>query len=186
MLLFTEDAIPLIRAGGLTVTWRLWKYAHVKVGKVYKTGYGGALCIDEVSTVRVADVADADAAEAGFADARALVEFAHSHTGAEVSPDTLLYCVRFHYLEEEPQKPELSLNEVTKRLERLDKASTHGPWTVGTLRAIEASPAVAARFLAADLDRPRDDFKIDVRKLKGLGLMLSEFGQSWLDQRAED
>ena len=194
MLLFTEDAIPLIRAGQLTVTWRLWKYAHVKVDKIYKTGYGGALYIDEVRTVRVADVTDSDAHEAGFADGRTLVEFAHSHTGAEVSPDTPLYCVRFHYLDDEPKKPALSLDDVTKRLERLDKASTHGPWTVDTLRAIESSPAVAARFLATDLDRPRDDFKIDVRKLKGLGLtislgtgyMLSELGQTWLDQHAED
>jgi hypothetical protein len=189
MLLFTEDAIPLIRAGNLTVTWRLWKYAHVKAGKVYKTGYGGALAIDDVRTVCVADVTDDDAHEAGFADAYALVDFAHSHTGTRVSPDTLLYCVRFHYLDEEPAKPALSIEEVTKRLERLDKASTHGAWTLDTLRAIEASPAVAARFLAAHLDRPRDDFKIDVRKLKALGLtvslgtgyMLSELGQTWLD-----
>ena len=57
---------------------------------------------------------------------------------------------------------------------------------------IESSPAVAARHLAADLDRPRDDFKIDVRKLKGLGLtvslgtgyMLSELGQAWLDAQS--
>jgi len=194
MLLFTDDAIPLIRAGEVTVTWRLWKYAHVKVDKVYKTGYGGTLHIDEVRTVRVADVTHEDAREAGFVDAQALIEFAHSHTGTEVSPDTLLYCVRFHYLDEEPKKPDLSLEEVTKRLERLDKASTHGPWTVDTLRVIESSPAVAARFLATDLDRPRDDFKIDVRKLKGLGLtislgtgyMLSELGQTWLDQHAEE
>jgi hypothetical protein len=194
VLLFTEDAIPAIRAGELTVTWRLWKYAHVKVGKVYKTGFGGALHIDDVRTVRVGDVTDGDAAAAGFRDAAALVEFARSHTGAAVSADTVLYCVRFHYLDEEPKKPELSLDVVTKRLERLDKASTHGAWTVATLRAIEASPAVAARYLAADVDRPRDDFKIDVRKLKGLGLtvslgtgyMLSELGQAWLDARGDE
>ncbi len=194
MLLFTEDAYPLIRAGTLTVTWRLWKYAHVKAGKVYRTGFGGAFHIDDVRTVRVADITDGDAHQAGFDDARTLVEFAHSHTGAEVSPDTMLYCVRFHYLDEEPTKPQLSVEEVTYRLEQLDRASTHGPWTVDTLRAIEASPAVAARFLAADLGRPRDDLKIDVRKLKGLGLtvslgtgyMLSELGQTWLDQHVED
>jgi hypothetical protein len=194
MLLFTEDAIPLIRSGQLTVTWRLWKYAHVKAGKVYRTGYGGALHIDDVQTVRVADITDADAHEAGFADAKALVDFAHSHTGATVLADTLLYRVRFHYTDEEPKRPELSLDEVTKRLDRLDKASKHGPWTVATLRAIEASPAVAARYLASDMDRPRDDFKIDVRKLKALGLtislgtgyMLSELGQTWLDEHAED
>ena len=134
MLLFTEDAIPAIRAGDLTVTWRLWKYAHVKAGKVYRTGFGGALHIDEVRTVRVDDVTDRDAVEAGFGDARALVEFARSHTGAAVTADTLLYCVRFHYLEEEPKRPQLSLDEVTRRLERLDRASTHGPWTLATLR----------------------------------------------------
>lgn len=194
MLLFTEDAIPAIRAGELTVTWRLWKYAHVKVGKVYKTGFGGALYIDDVRTVRVGDVTDGDAVEAGFRDVQALVDFARSHTGAEVTADTPLYCVRFHYVDEEPRKPELSLDEVTKRLERLDRASTHGPWTVATLRAIEALPAVAARYLASDHDRPRDDFKIDVRKLKGLGLtvslgtgyMLSELGQAWLDAQSEE
>jgi hypothetical protein len=194
MLLFTEDAYPLIRAGQLTVTWRLWKYAHVKADKVYKTGFGGALHIDDVRTVRVTDVTEGDAREAGFSDARALIEYAHSHTGTAISPETVLYCVRFHYRDEEPTRPRLSLSEVTKRLERLDNASTHGPWTVDTLRAIEASPAVAARFLAADLDRPRDDFKVDVRKLKGLGLtislgtgyMLSELGQTWLDKHAED
>jgi hypothetical protein len=194
MLLFTEDAIPLIRSGQLTVTWRLWKYAHVKAGKVYKTGYGGALHIDDVQTVRVGDVTDADAHDAGFTGAHALVDFARSHTGAAVTPDTLLYKVRFHYLDEEPKRPELSLDEITKRLNRLDNASTHGPWTLATLRAIEASPAVAARYLAAELYRPRDEFKVDVRKLKGLGLtvslgtgyMLSELGQSWLDEHPED
>jgi hypothetical protein len=194
MLLFTEDTYRLIRAGQLTVTWRLWKFAHVKAGKVYKMGYGGALYIDEVVTVRVADVTDGDAHEAGFADARALVEFAHSHAGVKVFPNTMLHCVRFHYLDEEPATPQLSLEEVTKRLDRLDRASTHGPWALDTLRAIEASPAVAARLLAADLERPRDDFKVDVRKLKALGLtislgtgyMLSELGQAWLDMRAED
>jgi hypothetical protein len=194
VLLFTEDAVPLIRSGQLTVTWRLWKYAHVKTGKVYRTGFGGAVQIDDVRTVRVGDVTDADAAEAGFGDAQALVEFARSHTGAVVTPDTLLYCVRFHHVDEEPKKPELSLDEVTKRLDRLDRASTHGPWTLATLRAIEASPAVVARLLAADLDRPRDEFKVDVRKLKALGLtvslergyLLSELGQTWLDRHADD
>ena len=65
---------------------------------------------------------------------------------------------------------------------------------MATLRAIEASPAVAARHIAAGLDRARDDFKADVRKLKALGLtisletgyMLSELGQTWLDGQAED
>jgi hypothetical protein len=38
------------------------------------------------------------------------------------------------------------------------------------LEAIEARPAVRAADLAATLDRDKVDFKIDVRKLKALGL----------------
>jgi hypothetical protein len=42
-----------------------------------------------------------------------------------------------------------------------------------TLRSIEARPQVAARILAQDLGRERDPFKVDVRKLKRLGLTQS-------------
>jgi hypothetical protein len=189
MLLFTEDAIPDIRAGRLTVTWRLWKYAHVKPGKVYRTGFGGGLYVDDVRAVRAADISDADAAEAGYSDAHSLIAFARSHTGAEVSDDTLLYCVRFHYVEQVPEKPRLSLDEIRSKLEKLDRNSKIGPWTERTLRQIEESPGVVARRLAMEQGRMTPGFKTDVRKLKALGLTislmigyeLSDLGQEYLD-----
>ncbi len=101
------------------MTWRLWKYAHVKAGRVYAIGFGGAVEIEDVRGVRVADVTDADARQAGLPKAAALVDLARSHTGREVSDDTLLYRVQFRYLPQAPEKPRLSLEEVERRLDRL-------------------------------------------------------------------
>jgi hypothetical protein len=97
--------------------------------------------------------------------------------------------VRFHHTPIEPQKPRLGLEEINKRLDRFDAASRFGPWTRQTLCLIEERPGVVARLLAVEAGQPRDDFKVNVRKLKALGLTLSldvgyelsELGQTYLD-----
>jgi hypothetical protein len=196
MLLFTADDHRRVASGEITVTWRLWKYPHVKAGSAYATGFG-FVAIDEVGQVRVADVTDGDAQEAGLPDAESLVEFARSHTGAAVSPDTILYRVQFRYLGERdprPPRPLPDLSEVGQRLQRLDDLSPRGPWTVQTLRLIEENPRVVARTLAYDLGWETAAFKTHVRKLKALGLTisceigyeLSEAGQSYLDSVVTD
>lgn len=191
MLMFTSDDHQRVANGEITVTWRLWKYAHVKAGKTYPSGFpfGGSTVVEDVREVRAADITDADAHEAGHPDARALIDFARSHTGREVSPETILYRVQFHFDERSPPGPKYSLEQVSKRLERLDKASLAGPWTLSTLRLIESNPGVVSRELAPQIDLPRADFKTNVRKLKALGLTLSlpvgyeltELGQTYLD-----
>ncbi len=190
MVSFTAADHARVASGELTVTWRLWKYAHVRAGKPYSTGFGW-IHVEDVRAVRVADVTDTDAAEAGLRDAKALVELARSHTGAAVSPDTLLHRVQFRYLSEAPEveRPRLTAEEVSRRLDRMDRTSSRVPWTLATLRLIETNPGVPARVLAGDLDCPTPVFKADVRKLKALGLTvslevgyeLSDAGQEYLD-----
>jgi hypothetical protein len=63
--------------------------------------------------------------------------------------------------------------EIDRRLERLDRASSHGPWTLVTLELIEANPERRAPDLAEMVGRETKPFKLDVRKLKNLGLTLS-------------
>jgi hypothetical protein len=192
MVSFNTADSTLVTMGRISVTWRLWKYAHVKAGKVYGLGSGG-LVIEDVRTVRVGDVTDADALEAGLRSADDLVELARSHTGADVSPDTLLYRVQFHYTDEAPEKPRLELPEIRRRLERLDGATAHGAWTEAALRLIEENPGTVARELAAEMGMPALYFKTNVRKLKALGLTislevgyeLSELGQAYLDSLDE-
>jgi hypothetical protein len=70
------------------------------------------------------------------------------------------------------------------------------PWTRATLELIGRRPASRAASLARELGQERDAFKLNVRKLKNLGLTesldvgyrLSPRGQSviaWLRERAD-
>ena len=195
MLLFTEEDHSRVKRGEVTVTWRLWKYPHVKAGRVYPTGFG-FVEIGEVRSVFVRDVTEADAREAGVRNAAALVDLARSHTGASVSPDTILHRVQFRYLGESdprPPRPSPTLEEVARRLVRLDTRSSRGAWTLDVLRLIEENPRVVARKLAHEMGWETRDFKANVRKLKALGLTisceigyeLSESGQNYLDSVAD-
>jgi predicted transcriptional regulator len=63
------------------------------------------------------------------------------------------------------------------------------PWTRSTLELIEARPEVRAGDLAEQVGREMHPFKLDVRKLKNLGLTvslgtgyrLSPRGEAYLD-----
>jgi hypothetical protein len=63
--------------------------------------------------------------------------------------------------------------ELDHRLDRLDHASSIGPWTMSILRAIQAEPGRRAGDLAAAAGRERLPYKTDVRKLKTFGLTIS-------------
>ncbi|HEY5076740.1 MAG TPA: hypothetical protein VIJ48_04485, partial [Acidimicrobiia bacterium] len=63
--------------------------------------------------------------------------------------------------------------ELRRRLARLDRASSYGSWTAEVLRIIAARPGVRAADLAASFGRETQAFKLDVRKLKNLGLTSS-------------
>ena len=60
--------------------------------------------------------------------------------------------------------------ELDRRLDRLDRAAVHGPWTRATLAVIAGQPGRRAADLAAWFGRETQPFKTDVRKLKNLGL----------------
>lgn len=189
MIAFNGADVARVQAGEITVSWRLWKYPHVKPGRTYRFGSGG-LAIDEVREVAAGKVTDADAHEVGLADAGSLLELVRSHTGAILSPETVVYRVAFHYVEEAPERPQMSLSALTERLRRMDRER---PWTLETLQAIAANPGLAAIDLAAELRRAVPDLKADIRKLTGLGLTerapvgyeVSALGQRYLDALEE-
>ena len=63
--------------------------------------------------------------------------------------------------------------DIGRRLARLDRGSAHGPWTHATLEVIRDRPATRAADLAESFGRETQAFKLDVRKLKNLGLTIS-------------
>jgi hypothetical protein len=157
--------------GSVELAFRRWRRAGVKAGGTQLTP-AGVLAIDGVDVVDVADITEDEARRAGHRDRAELLAELDRH------PDGTLYRIAFHHagadprvaLREAADVSEDELARIRARLARLDRASTHGPWTEAVLRLIAAHPAVRAADLAASLGRETQPFKTDVRKLKQLGL----------------
>lgn len=145
---FTRDAHAGVADGSITVTYRAWSRPMVKVGGRYVVGEA-TVEVTALGRVPAATVPAADRARLGDADPVWKVDF----TRVEPVPKRIF-----------------SRDELRARLARLDRASTHGPWTWATLRLIGEQPGVVSTTLAAQVDRERFAFKADVRKLKALGL----------------
>ncbi len=73
-------------------------------------------------------------------------------------------------LRKTPVKSEAELGSLRERLRKLDSSASKGAWTLRTLAVIEKNPAVRAGDLCVELGMEKEPFKINVRKLKRLGL----------------
>ena len=69
--------------------------------------------------------------------------------------------------------PLISGHTLAERLARMDRLSGRGPWTLRVLELIDRNRGVSSSHLAPQAGRDRRAFKVDVRKLKKLGLTRS-------------
>jgi len=164
------DAWPGIADGRITATFRTWQRPQAKVGGRYRVG-GMVIEATNVSYVDVAELTDADAARAGEVDRDALLRRVGVDSGSVWRVD-FVYRGRDDRIERREQA-ELGpddLAQLRARLDRLDRASPSGPWTRTTLRLIERYPGVVSTALARHAGQERPAFKLNVRKLKELGL----------------
>jgi hypothetical protein len=168
-MLFRPSTLKGIADGTVTRAYRTWDRPRVRRGGRQRTPVG-VVAFDAVEPIERASLTDADAHAAGLADLDELLGLVDRREGT-------IYRVDLHLAGPDPRvalrESTPAANEVAdlvRRLERLDRASHHGPWTEAVLRAIGEQPGTRAVELAASLGRTRDPFKLDVRKLKELGL----------------
>lgn len=186
---FTKPYWAGIADGSVTVAFRRWRSPTVVAGRPYRTG-GGRIEVLSVEVVDPAAITAADAARAGHAspdEVRASLDAiadrrGGSDEGGAGRADRTVYRVEFRRLDEPDPREQLAhsagltpddVAAIDTRLERLDRASAIGPWTRSTLRLIAANEGVRAPDLAASVGRETAPFKLDVRKLKNLGLTIS-------------
>jgi hypothetical protein len=174
-VLFEQRFWEPIARGEVTVTFRRWKRRQAVAGNRYRTP-SAIIQADAVDVVTVDDITAADARAGGYPNVDTLV------ADLRGTPDLDLYRIRFHavaepdpraVLADDDELDQAARADIDRRLERLDRASTHGPWTRETLSLIASRRGVRAGDLAEHLGRERLPFKADVRKLKNLGLTLS-------------
>lgn len=172
---FTKQFWDGISDGSVTVAYRLWKRPSVVTGRPYRTG-GGRVEVVAVEVVDVADVSDADIAAAGYQSIDELHDYLRGYDDAD---DRELYRIEFRLLDEPDPRRLLAESDaldsedvagISAHLDRLDGASRHGPWTHRSLRLIAENEGVRAPDLAELDGRETKPFKLDIRKLKNLGL----------------
>ena len=174
-MLFEQRFWLSIADGSVSVTFRRWKRRQAVAGRRYRTA-AGLIEVDAVDVVETTSITSADATAAGYPSAEALI------ADLRGTADLDLYRVAFHAVGEPDPRQTLAgtadlspadIAAIDVRLARLDRASSHGAWTRDVLELIEARPATRAGDLAEQIGRDRLAFKVDVRKLKNLGLTLS-------------
>ncbi|MGZ8763038.1 MAG: hypothetical protein ACXW2Y_06910 [Acidimicrobiia bacterium] len=173
---FFQTAHAGLADGSITVTFRRWRRTQVRVGGVYRIGPVD-LTVDRIRRVPIDRISERDARRAGFADRAALVAFLGPPRAD--ATEELIWRIDFH-CEPATAKPVPSgkltpddVDELRRRLDRLDAngpTGSTGPWTRAVLELIARRPGVVSTELATELGRERAPFKIDVRKLKRLGL----------------
>ena len=173
------------------MAYRGWKTPTVVAGRPYRTG-GGRIEVVTVEQVAKRSVTAADAKRAGYTSVAELLDQVRTGDGRR------LYRVEFRRLDEPDPREQLAnndqlsaddLDEITRKLTRLDSSAANGPWTAQTLGLIADYPARRAPDLAEMVSRETKPFKLDVRKLKNLGLTkslkigyeLSPRGRAFLD-----
>jgi len=172
-MLLNRAELDAIFAGTMSILFRRWRRPSVKSGGTLKTAIG-VLAIGQVAKVAASKISADDAARAGFESRGQLLESLDRREGD-------IYRIEVRYagadpriaLREHDQVSDVEFEEVQTKLERLDAASQVGPWTVRILKALEKHPHLAAESLAAKTGDDKPWLKLNVRKLKNLGLTIS-------------
>jgi hypothetical protein len=161
-VLFRQDALRGIESGTVTLAYRRWKRPRVKPGTQLHTQIG-MVAVDDVTVVT--DISEDEARLAGSQSREELLRWLDGKDGE-------IFRIVVRYAGPDPRialraDDTFDWADMKARLDRLDK---RGPWTARTLRLIADHPAVRAGDLAAMVGRETQPFKVDVRKLKALGL----------------
>ncbi|MDQ4092288.1 MAG: hypothetical protein M3143_02390 [Actinomycetota bacterium] len=170
-MLLNARELDGIAAGQVSLVFRRWQRAGVKASTRQRTRIG-VVAIDSVDVLAERMLTDTDAQSAGHRDRVGLLK-ALSRYG-----DGDIHRIQLHLAGPDPrialrERADLTAAEVAElriTLSQMDNRSSVGPWTLETLRMIAEQPGVRAPYLASSVWRETKPFKIDVRKLKELGL----------------
>lgn len=172
-MLFRQGVLEKIKNGQVTVAFRRWKKPAVRPGGTLKTLIG-VLQFKSIKEVELASLTLKDAKSAGFDGTELLKEELLKREGT-------IYKISFILLGPDPRlklrnrtvMSNSELVELKEKLNRLDKYGKKGSWTFEVLKLLDRFPGVGSKILCGKVHMEQMEFKLNVRKLKNLGLTIS-------------
>jgi hypothetical protein len=165
-VLFSKTMWPGLADGSITLTFRTWRALQAKPGGRYRVGglLLEAVAVDQVAT---ASITDDEARRAGAAGRDALL--------ARLGDAATVWRVELRHLGLDDRivrrnADAVDADELAAIRIRLDRLDRGGAWTRTTLHLIERYPGIVSTTLARHAGMERPAFKLNVRKLKELGL----------------
>jgi DNA-binding MarR family transcriptional regulator len=170
-MLFKDQVLAEIKAGRVTLAFRRWKRPMVLSETRLRTSVG-ELEILAVDAVDESKVTASEAKRAGFETVATLLDDLRASAGRQ------LYRVKLRFAGRDRRETLRAMTtltnddraEIDSRLERYDRASRVGPSTSRVLALIAKHPEMSAGELAELSGFEKAWLKVNVRKLKELGL----------------
>jgi hypothetical protein len=170
-MIFRQRFLEGIRDGSITLAFRRWRRPSVRAGGTLMTAVG-QLEITSVAEVATTGISNAEARRAGYASRDDLLTELSGRTEGTV------YRVELGALRPDPRVAlresatlaDTERREISRRLQRLDSRAPDGAWTRRTLEIIRDHPGRRAGDLSQLVGVDKLPFKLNVRKLKALGL----------------
>jgi hypothetical protein len=137
-------------------------------------------------TVVLGELTVSDARRAGYQSLTKLEDSLDSRSGD-------IHKIKVRYYGTDPRielrnqtdfTPE-ELQKIISKLSRMDTKSAQGSWVVQVLNTIKEHPLLRAADLAKQVNKPKDWLKVNIRKLKNLGLTISHETGYTLSPRGE-
>jgi hypothetical protein len=183
-MLFKQNFLDGIASGKITLAFRKWAKPRAVAGTL-RTGVG-VLSIDAVEVVPQSSITESHARQAGYASLDELRDELNSYEGK-------VYRIKLHLagpdprikLREDAALSSDDMDEIRGRLDRLDRFSRVGPWTAKVLKLTQTHHGMPAGDMAAKLHLEKQWLKLNVRKLKELGLTESLMPGYRLSPRGE-
>jgi hypothetical protein len=173
-MLFKKKFLNLIEQGKVQTAFRKWIRPSVTEGGTLLTP-AGQLRIKSIKIVDYDSISDNEIVEAGYKDRKELdKELAFKETGD-------LYKIDFALEKADPRielraSTEISDKDMTEILEKLKRLDTRGKvknWTFKVLELLNKEQGKYAVEYSAQLGYEKEWFKLNIRKLKNLGLTIS-------------
>lgn len=163
-----------IKSGTIKLAFRRWEKSQVKEGTLLKT-FIGLVKVTRITRIEEGQITRKDIRDAGFENLEQLLNALQQSDGGNLYKIALRYHTEDPRIKVREQKTltDSAYAELKNTLVRLDKNSRQGMWTKKVLLAIQKNPHLKAVEVAKLTGFEKQWLKLNIRKLKNLGLTIS-------------